>query len=79
MADGGFGTIYEATWKDGPIHYWDSENNQWRRRHNERRVALKCLHDSKDITVEFLSEVCVFPIIINYIIHLYINYNFLLA
>jgi len=28
LAKGGFGTTYKATWKDGPIWYWDSENNQ---------------------------------------------------
>ena len=27
LAEGGFGTVYKATWKDGSIKYWDSENN----------------------------------------------------
>src|SRR5579871_4988730 len=31
LAKGGFGTTYKATWKDGFILYWDSENNQWDR------------------------------------------------
>src|ERR1700733_10969686 len=31
LAKGGFGTTYKATWKDGFIEYWDSENNQWNR------------------------------------------------
>ena len=56
MAKGGFGTTYKATWKDGFIVYWDSENNQWAR-YGEHVVALKCLHDSQDITAEFLREV----------------------
>ena len=60
LAKGGFGTTYKATWKDGCIFRWDSENNQWKRyKHNDEShpVALKCLHDSQDITVEFLNEV----------------------
>lgn len=56
LAKGGFGTTYKATWKDGYILYWDSEINQWRR-HGTTDVALKCLHNSQDITDEFLREV----------------------
>src|SRR5438876_3810605 len=48
LAKGGFGTTYKATWKDGCIRDWDSENNQWERDEN-RLVALKCLHNSQDI------------------------------
>jgi serine/threonine protein kinase len=62
LAKGGFGTMYKAIWKDGPIESWNSENNQWKREktyreHSNYPVALKCLHNSKDITAEFLSEV----------------------
>ena len=62
LAKGGFGTTYKAIWKDGFIHSWDSENNQWKRqshyKYNEScPVALKCLHNSQDITAEFLREV----------------------
>ena len=56
LAKGGFGTTYKAIWKDGYIRSWDSENNQ-RRRRGEHDVALKCLHNSQDITAEFLREV----------------------
>src|SRR4051794_213237 len=60
LAKGGFGTTYKAIWKDGYIYYWDSENNQFIRYkvdENGDPVALKCLHNSQDITVEFLREV----------------------
>ena len=58
LAKGGFGTTYKAAWKDGYIKYWDAENNQWERsEESENKVALKCLHDSRDIKVEFLREV----------------------
>ena len=60
LAKGGFGTTYKAIWKDGSIRSWDSENIQWKRyKSNEKDypVALKCLHNSQDITAEFLREV----------------------
>jgi hypothetical protein len=60
LAKGGFGTTYKAIWKDGYIQRWDSENNQWKRyKDNDEGhpVALKCLHNSQDITDEFLREV----------------------
>ena len=61
LAKGGFGTTYKAIWKDGFICYWNSENNQWKRRIHTKNggypVALKCLHNSQDITAEFLKEV----------------------
>ena len=56
LAKGGFGTTYKATWKDGDIRYWDYKNNQWER-YGTKVVALKCLHNSQDITDEFLREV----------------------
>ena len=68
LAKGGFGTTYKAIWKDGYIYYWDIENNQWERYKSGEKghpVALKCLHNSQDITVEFLREVRYFPIISN--------------
>ena len=58
LAEGGFGTIYKAIWKDGYIKKWDSANNQWQRTKLHRGlVALKCLHNSQNITDEFLKEV----------------------
>ena len=70
LAEGGFGTVYKAIWKDGPIWGWDSTNNQWKREktygdHENYPVALKCLHNSQNITAEFLKEVRYFFIIFN--------------
>ena len=60
LAKGGFGTTYKAIWKDGHIHRWDSKNNQFIRKKDDEKghpVALKCLHNSQNITNEFLNEV----------------------
>ncbi|GBC54488.2 kinase-like domain-containing protein [Rhizophagus irregularis DAOM 181602=DAOM 197198] len=54
-AKGGFGTTFKAVWKDGPwkINY----GNEQLERDGETKVALKCLHNSQDITADFLKEV----------------------
>ena len=62
LAKGGFGTTFKAIWKDGPIDYCDSKNNQWRREktyrdHSNFPVVLKCLYNSQNITTDFLNEV----------------------
>ena len=54
LAKGGFGSVYKADWKDGFIR--SIEKNQLNR-HGKTQVALKCLHNSQDITTEFLNEV----------------------
>ena len=59
LAKGGFGIVHKATWKDGYIEDWNSENNKWKR-NGSMEVALKCLHNSQDITAEFLREVRLF-------------------
>ena len=76
LAKGGFGTIYKAIWKDGPIKSWYSENNQWEREktynvHPNYPVALKSLHNSQNISAEFLIEVrfSQFLIVMTYNIH----------
>ncbi|EXX61410.1 hypothetical protein RirG_171420 [Rhizophagus irregularis DAOM 197198w] len=63
LTKGGFGTIYKAIWKDGYIRSWDFENNKWTRSkiycetYENFPVVLKCLHNSQDITSDFLREV----------------------
>ena len=48
-----FATIYSAIWSDGPLH-WNYEKFT---RDSNKEVALKCLHNSQNITNEFLNEV----------------------
>ncbi|CAB4442371.1 unnamed protein product [Rhizophagus irregularis] len=56
LGKGGFGTTFKAVWKDGHILGWDYNNNRWQRM-SETKVALKCLHNSQDITADFLKEI----------------------
>jgi len=56
VAKGGFGTVYSAYWLDGHILGWDKQLGQWKRCGTEL-VALKRLHNSQFITIEFLDQV----------------------
>ena len=53
---GGFATVYSAIWRDGPLDYDDGTEKNLNLTPNHE-VALKCLHDSQNITNEFLNEV----------------------
>ncbi|UZO20932.1 uncharacterized protein OCT59_013341 [Rhizophagus irregularis] len=73
LTKGGFGTIYKAIWKDGYIRSWDFENNKWTRSKSYIKtyenfpVVLKCLHNSQDITSDFLREIETHMILSEYI------------
>ena len=55
---GDFATVYSAIWKDGPLHYnYDDYYNEYYSRNSDKKVALKCLHNSQNISSEFLNEV----------------------
>ena len=55
---GGFATVYSAIWKDGPLKYDDKKHEYTRNsNYSNCKVALKCLHNSQNITNEFLNEV----------------------
>ncbi|CAB5388538.1 unnamed protein product [Rhizophagus irregularis] len=55
IGKGGFATIYSATWKGGPLNY--SVDKSKYTRILDKMVALKCLHNSQNITDEFLNEI----------------------
>jgi hypothetical protein len=48
-------TVYLAMWKDGPLNY-DFNKYEYTRSQNTK-VVLKYLHNSQNITNEFLNEV----------------------
>ena len=56
---GGFATVYSAIWKDGTLEY-DKVTKKYAKSSSNEKVALKCLHNSQNITNEFLNEVCNF-------------------
>jgi hypothetical protein len=60
IAKGGFGKVYKANWIDGCIselYSWNSENQNWKRKDQNKFVALKSLNDSKNVTLKFMNEV----------------------
>jgi hypothetical protein len=56
ITKGGFGEIYSAEWPEGHIWHWDIENQEWKRS-TSRKVALKSLDNSSEISTDFLNEV----------------------
>jgi len=56
VGEGGFAEVYLAIWKDGPLNY-DNSRNKYTRNQQNKKVALKCLYNSQNITSEFLNEV----------------------
>ncbi|CAG8761772.1 17953_t:CDS:2, partial [Racocetra persica] len=55
IGQGGYGTIHMAYFLDGDIRRWDHKNDQWER-YPGFSVALKTLHSSQNLSVEFLNE-----------------------
>ena len=53
---GGFATVYSAIWKDGQLRY-NAYTEKYVKSSLNYKVALKCLHNSQNITNEFLNEV----------------------
>ncbi|GES85867.1 kinase-like domain-containing protein [Rhizophagus clarus] len=56
VAKGGFGIVYRANWIDGYVDEWDDENQKWKRKGQNKFVALKSLNNSKNVTSEFMNE-----------------------
>ncbi|CAB5367019.1 unnamed protein product [Rhizophagus irregularis] len=56
-------TVYSAIWKDGPLHkkisMWGSENYT---RDSNKKVALKCLHNSQKSIDSLINEAKKYPI-----------------
>ena len=49
-------TVYLAIWKDGQLEY-DNDTEKYIRSSPNKKVALKCLHNSQNTTDDFLDEV----------------------
>src|SRR5437764_523940 len=55
VSKGDFATVYSSIWKNGPLHYSIDDDEYTRK--SDKKVALKCLHNSQNITNKFLDEV----------------------
>src|SRR5579883_1215785 len=63
LAEGGFASVYNAIWKDGPIgkydedkqrwYYWDMETSKWNRQ-GKTKVAIKKCRNGTSVSLEFL-------------------------
>ena len=66
VAEGGFGVVYKAIWKDGPMtnkwefqtvpYLWDVKKSEWGRQ-GETQVAVKKYRNGTNVSSEFLNEV----------------------
>ena len=58
IGKGGFATVHLALWKNGPLGY-DKVKKKYKRQSwsQNKKIALKCLYNSQNITKEFLNEV----------------------
>jgi len=67
VAEGGFGNVYKAIWKDGQIrdkkdeikkvwYFWDIQKSKWIRE-GETVVAVKKYKSATNMSLEFLNEV----------------------
>src|SRR5204862_148404 len=56
ISKGDFATIQSATWKNGPLWYYDIYYGKYIRT-SDKKVSLKWLHNSQNISNEILDEV----------------------
>ena len=60
ISKGDFATIYSATWKDGPLNSSLNYDHTYKKKYirkPDEKVSLRCMHNSQNITNEFLNEV----------------------
>src|SRR5581483_6896015 len=58
VAHGGFGSVYKAVWKDGPIDTEKAQNNKFELyRLSNTEVAVKKFRNCIQVSSEFLNEV----------------------
>ena len=51
ISKGDYATVYSAIWKGNSLYDFDIARN------SDKKVVLKCLHNTQSITDEFLNEV----------------------
>jgi hypothetical protein len=59
VAHGGFGSVFKAIWKDGPIKSyksWNVNKSEWKR-YDKMEMAIKKFRNVTHVSPEFLNEV----------------------
>ena len=57
VAHGGFGSVYKAVWKDGPVWVTRNVNKFELQRSSNTEVAVKKFRNATHVSSEFLNEV----------------------
>ena len=58
IGEGGFAKVYSATWMDGISRFKEQDNGGWKKLDPEpKKVALKSLNGSQNMSAEYLNEV----------------------
>ena len=58
VAHGGFGSVYKAVWKDGPINPYVEKTHKFKLlRDSNKEVAVKKFRNATQVSSEFLNEV----------------------
>ena len=66
VGEGGFAKVYSATWIDGKLKY-EKVDGSWKKKEPEpKKVALKRLNGSQNMSAEYLNEVCLYIYIFFY-------------
>ena len=61
IGEGGYAKVYSATWIDGPLseRLEKQDDESWKKLESKpRKIALKRLNGSQNMTAEYLNEVC---------------------
>ena len=73
IGEGGFAKVYSATWIDGRAKYIKQDDGSWKKREPKpKKVALKRLNESQNMSAEYLNEV---RFIISIIIYFFLLFN----
>uniref|UniRef100_U9UFX0 Protein kinase domain-containing protein n=1 Tax=Rhizophagus irregularis (strain DAOM 181602 / DAOM 197198 / MUCL 43194) TaxID=747089 RepID=U9UFX0_RHIID len=57
IGEGGFAKVYSATWIDGKAEYFRQNDGSWKKGEPKpKKVALKRLYGSQNISAEYLNE-----------------------
>ena len=58
IGEGGFAKVYSATWIDGKSYYYKPDGRNWKKEEPKpRKIALKRLNGSQNMSAKYLNEV----------------------